>query len=342
MLEAEVQVIELVALGEGPLLAVGIGINPARCFRQVLRDHIRQHLELIAAGRAVDAQGPARGGESSDDVRILTHLSASKDEFTSHNCRHRKDDLMGVRNFIKRYFCRRPSDDEPTKAEIMEDIRIGLRQAAAGEGRPAREALEESDERGPWYAQQRRRVLKFIKFQRQDADGGGSRCQRALSKSEADALMDVCVHDTRPVAARNTALLRLMVYTGLRRAEMVALRWGDIDLDSQTLRVVHGKGGKERFASIADITNVTKRSLEALWLVQGGAYQFVFTSMTVERSGVGHISAHDLRRTHITLALDYGAPLQDMQTQAGHASSSTTLRYAQAEDAKMRRERIAF
>ena len=33
--------------------------------------------------------------------------------------------------------------DEPSKAEIMEDIRIGLRQAAAGEGRPAHEAFEE-------------------------------------------------------------------------------------------------------------------------------------------------------------------------------------------------------
>lgn len=83
--------------------------------------------------------------------------------------------------------------------------------------------LEESNERGPWYAQQRRQVLKFIKFRRQDSGGGGSRSKRALSKSEADALMDVWAHDTRPVALRNTALLRLMVYTGLRRAELVAL-----------------------------------------------------------------------------------------------------------------------
>ena len=35
------------------------------------------------------------------------------------------------------------SADEPTKAEIMEDIRVGLQQAAAGEGRPAREAFRE-------------------------------------------------------------------------------------------------------------------------------------------------------------------------------------------------------
>lgn len=33
--------------------------------------------------------------------------------------------------------------EEPTKAEIMDDIRIGLKQAAAGEGRPAREAFQE-------------------------------------------------------------------------------------------------------------------------------------------------------------------------------------------------------
>ena len=45
-----------------------------------------------------------------------------------------------------------------------------------------------------------------------------------------------------------------------------------------------GKGAKECFAMIADITNVTQRALEALWLVQGEAYQFVFPSMTVRCS----------------------------------------------------------
>lgn len=42
---------------------------------------------------------------------------------------------------------KRPSSakvaDEPTKAEIIEDIRIGLQQAATGEGRPAREVFKE-------------------------------------------------------------------------------------------------------------------------------------------------------------------------------------------------------
>ena len=33
--------------------------------------------------------------------------------------------------------------DEPTKAEILADVKTGLQQALAGEGRPAREALTE-------------------------------------------------------------------------------------------------------------------------------------------------------------------------------------------------------
>ena len=65
-------------------------------------------------------------------------------------------------------------------------------------------------------------------------------------------------------------------------------------------------------------------------------------SRSSARAGIGHLSAHDLRRTHITLALDRGAPLQDMQAQAGHANPSTTLRYAQPSDAKDRRATDRF
>ena len=132
-----------------------------------------------------------------------------------------------------------------------------------------------------------------------------------------------------------------MIYTGLRRAEIVTLRWDDIDFENQTVTVRHGKGDKRRIAAIADVTEATKRALLALWGAQAGAYDCLFPTMTAgrnprfeadtpmsaqtivrllsrssKRAAIGHLSAHDLRRTHITLALDNGAPL------AGHASAS--------------------
>ena len=227
--------------------------------------------------------------------------------------------------------------------------------------------LEEADEGSEWYATQRRRVLKFVKVKRMEAERGRRRSQRALSLSEVARLLDVWAADPRLVGIRNHALLRLMIYTGLRRAEIVTLRWDDIDLENQTVTVRHGKGDKRRIAAIADVTEATKRALLALRRAQAGAYDCLFPTMTAgrnpkfeadepmsaqtivrllsrssKRAAIGHLSAHDLRRTHITLALDNGAPLQDMQAQAGHANPSTTLRYAQPSDAKSRRQRIAF
>ena len=91
--------------------------------------------------------------------------------------------------------------------------------------------LEESETRGEWYAKQRRRVLKFVKVKRMNAERGGhrSRSQRALS---------------------------------CEGSEVEMLRWDDIDLDAHTVTVRHGKADKRR---IADVTDATMLALYALW-----------------------------------------------------------------------------
>ena len=227
--------------------------------------------------------------------------------------------------------------------------------------------LEESERRGDWYGVQRRRLIKFLKGARLEGEGGKRRSQRALNRGEVSQLLDLWARDRRPLGVRNYALLRLMIYTDLRRAEVVALRWYDIDFEDQLVTVRQGKGGKERIAAIADLTDDTIGALTALWEVQDGAYDHIFPTMTAghnprfyifeamhaetivrvvgnsgKRIGIERLSAHDLRRTHITLALNSGAPLPDMQAQAGHANAATTLLYARPADAKSRRLRIAF
>ena len=148
---------------------------------------------------------------------------------------------------------------------------------------------------------------------------------------------------------------------------MVALRWDDIDFEDQLVTVRQGKGGKERIAAIADMTDYTIQSLHALWEAQAGEYDHVFPTMTAgynpgfyvdeamnaetivrvvggsgKRIGIERLSTHDLRRTHITLALNNGARLHDLQAQAGHANAAATLLYARPADAKPRRLQIAF
>ena len=57
-------------------------------------------------------------------------------------------------------------------------------------------------------------------------------------------------------------------------------------------------------------------------------------------AGLGKLAAHDLRSTLITIGLDSGGHVKDLQDQAGHANAATTLRYAQASDPRKRREKI--
>ena len=48
-----------------------------------------------------------------------------------------------------------------------------------------------------------------------------------------------------PTGERNQTMLRLMLNTGLRLAEVTALKWRDINLTTGKLMVRQGKGSKD-------------------------------------------------------------------------------------------------
>ena len=162
-------------------------------------------------------------------------------------------------------------------------------------------------------------------------------------------------------------MIRLLVYTGLRRSELVALRWTDINAEDLTITVRHGKGDKERVVAIVDPSEATVGALQSWRNAQAGDYTYVFPLMTrgrtatwaadtptvdqtvmrvvsetAKRAGLGDLAPHDLRRTHITEGLNTGATVANMQALAGHVNAATTLHYAQATDAVQRRHRINF
>ncbi|MFC4557318.1 tyrosine-type recombinase/integrase [Virgibacillus kekensis] len=52
-------------------------------------------------------------------------------------------------------------------------------------------------------------------------------------------------NDRHPYALRNEALFKLLATSGMRRSEIVALTWAQLDLNEKTL-LIYGKGKKER------------------------------------------------------------------------------------------------
>ena len=218
------------------------------------------------------------------------------------------------------------------------------------------------------YRQHYEAVKSFLKVKVSEDDKARTgRQKRALNNDELLRFLDVWRYDTSNTGLRNNVMIRLLIFTGLRRSELVALTWDDIDLAEMTITVQHGKGDKERIVAIVDHSPVTKMALQTLAESQGGVYRYVFPRMTAGRkplfaadmpvfdqkvalivkntarkAGIGHVAPHDLRRTHITTALNGGATVADMQAQAGHVNAATTLRYAQAHEAQERRRRISF
>ncbi|MEL6307006.1 MAG: site-specific integrase, partial [Chloroflexota bacterium] len=65
----------------------------------------------------------------------------------------------------------------------------------------------------------------------------------ALQPEQIYRAFGVFAEDSR-LHARNRCLLAILFYGGLRRAEVAVLRWSDIDLAGELLRVQHGKGDK--------------------------------------------------------------------------------------------------
>jgi integrase len=69
---------------------------------------------------------------------------------------------------------------------------------------------------------------------------------RALNRSEIDDLLEVCLKDPCSVRGARDAALIGVARSGLRRSEIVKLQIEDIDLETGEIRVVKGKGNKNR------------------------------------------------------------------------------------------------
>lgn len=161
--------------------------------------------------------------------------------------------------------------------------------------------------------------------------------ERILLEEQVQRMLAVA---TEPVAH---ALVRLIYVCGVRISEAVALRWTDlVRRQSGGQATVFGKGGKTRavlipmglWKELAALRSTTQPDEVVISHVDGrplsrsAAHRLV--KRVAERAGVPAASAHWLRHSHISHALDNGCSSVVVRDTAGHASLTTTSRYAHA------------
>lgn len=152
---------------------------------------------------------------------------------------------------------------------------------------------------------------------------------------------------------RNRALLAVLFYAGLRRFEVVKLQWADVDFEQEHIKVVGGKGRQRDSVEYVPFLGSLARHLKA-WQAQVPGRTYVFPRLLkgdhlgadepISDEGLYYVfrkdfAPHDARRTLISDLLESGTYIGDVRAIARHASESTTLRYAKANDAKIIRSR---
>jgi integrase len=151
-----------------------------------------------------------------------------------------------------------------------------------------------------------------------------SRLGRALDESEG-------VESRSAVAA-----LRLLLFTGARVGEVLALKWEHVDFDLGSLRLPDSKTGAKEIPLGPEAMNVLA-SLDrehSPFVIAGRDGDAPLVNLNKswrrirERAGIPDARLHDLRRTAASAGASIGLSLEAVGQLLGHTQAATTKRYA--------------
>ncbi|MCL4193289.1 MAG: tyrosine-type recombinase/integrase [Thermoguttaceae bacterium] len=170
-----------------------------------------------------------------------------------------------------------------------------------------------------------------------------------LSPAEVKALVKAVAARKGEAAERDLVMLRVLLGTGIRLAELVGLDIGDVRLDEKQLRIRRAKGGKPQVRFLnTELRGVLrkytqrrrKQMVETDALFLSNRDRRISTRQVQERRGLwldwaglsGKITVHGLRHTFATLLYGRTKNLLLVSKALGHARVTTTQVYAHITD----------
>lgn len=170
-----------------------------------------------------------------------------------------------------------------------------------------------------------------------------------LNRQDALKLLEVVYnypYDYPFLRYRNHALFSVFVFAGLRKNELLHLKYTDVDFDNLTLFVRQGKGNRDRIVPISyTLANSLKRYAQERKRLNKTNPEF-FSSL---RGNIGFtenglkklvdqvriatrisFTVHKLRHTFATLMMEGGCDIFSLSKMMGHSDIKTTTIYLAA------------
>lgn len=172
---------------------------------------------------------------------------------------------------------------------------------------------------------------------------------RVLSKLEYRALRDAAREDRRL-----SAIIELLLQTGMRIGELASLKLDDIDLKKQRIRIKAYESREGRTVPLTDAaTKALQEYLEVrpksddstVFLTKTGNPFLVRNIRTAidryyEIAGIENAKVNDLRHTFIVHQLRSGTPLTYVSKMVGHKRLSTTEKYLKLIDNQTEKDSV--
>jgi integrase len=157
---------------------------------------------------------------------------------------------------------------------------------------------------------------------------------RYLNDIERQHLLAAC---KKSVWNKLHILVLMAMTTGMRQAELINLRWCDVDFERNLAFLKDTKNGEQRFCPIPGfVMDELKpwRQIGAGFLFPSEIkpdqpFEFIKQWLkALEEAGIQNFRWHDLRHTAASLLVMNGATLYETGQVLGHKSTQTTARYA--------------
>jgi integrase len=152
---------------------------------------------------------------------------------------------------------------------------------------------------------------------------------RYLQPGELRSVLDLCPDWLRPIAA-------LLVFTGMRRSEVLGLRWLNVDLHGSRILLPQTKNGEGRIVYLNESAATILRSLPlgvaadrifAGNLKVSPEYVSLAFLRACRRAGIADFRLHDLRHTAASWMRMQGADIHTVASLLGHKDLRMAARY---------------
>jgi integrase len=127
-----------------------------------------------------------------------------------------------------------------------------------------------------------------------------------------------------------SAMIRLAVQTGMRRGELLSMKWADVDFETRTVRLTRTKNGHPRtvplsFAAL-ELLRDTPGAGDMVFPITANAFRLAWERLK-RRAGVNGLRFHDLRHEAVSRFFEKGLSMPEVAAISGHRDPRMLMRY---------------